>query len=94
MGSILLFDIVPVPFPFPVCCCCFFCNPSQLLEAHVRVYAIRHVTAPVSDSPGADSRRPISFQTASMRLTYPDDELGAMLFLHLPQMVIHQVLYL
>lgn len=48
----------------------------QLDEAHVRLYAVRH-----SDN----------FQTCAMRLEHPDDSLGGMLFLSLPQTIVHRI---
>lgn len=53
----------------------------QLIEAHVRCYAIRHVIDKMGN--------PIHFQTFTMRLMHPDDELGSMLFLPIPQLVVH-----
>ena len=48
----------------------------QLVEAHVRLYCLR--------------KRP-SFATSSMRTQRPDDELGAMLLLALPSVVVHRI---
>lgn len=53
----------------------------QLIEAHVRLYCVQH----------APSSTGICFQTRAMRLQHPDDELGGMLLLALPQLVVHRV---
>jgi len=53
----------------------------QLCEAHVRVYGIQH----------AETTGGVKFQTRSMRLQHPDDELGGMLLLALPQLVVHRI---
>lgn len=43
---------------------------NQLIEAHVRCYAIKHETT-------GDNGEPIFFQQCAMRLSNPNDELGA-----------------
>ena len=53
-----------------------------LVEAHVRCYAVRDET----DAWG----RHVEFQPCAMRLEKPDDEMGAMLFLSLPSLVVHR----
>uniref|UniRef100_A0A6U9CWQ7 Inward rectifier potassium channel C-terminal domain-containing protein n=1 Tax=Zooxanthella nutricula TaxID=1333877 RepID=A0A6U9CWQ7_9DINO len=53
----------------------------QLIEAHVRLYCVQH--APTSNC--------VVFQTRAMRLQHPDDDLGAMLLLTLPQLIVHRV---
>eukprot|EP01062_Namystynia_karyoxenos_P036235 TRINITY_DN2639_c0_g1_i1.p1 TRINITY_DN2639_c0_g1~~TRINITY_DN2639_c0_g1_i1.p1 ORF type:complete len:459 (+),score=132.29 TRINITY_DN2639_c0_g1_i1:52-1377(+) len=53
----------------------------QLCEAHVRLYSFQH--APTSDG--------IHFQARNMRLQYPDDDLGGMVLLALPQLVVHRI---
>ena len=77
---------------------------TQLGEAHVRLYVIRHNREP--ELSGLVSH----FQTCSMRLNHPNDELGGYSFLHLlysfsfdygaligmlllclPQMVVHEI---
>jgi hypothetical protein len=55
----------------------------QLLEAHVRVYAVKKQT----DSNGNVEY----FQTQFMRLQSPDDQLGAPILLALPSRVIHRL---
>ena len=57
----------------------------QLVEAHVRLYLIRHNRDPVVR--GQTSY----FQTCAMRLNHPNDELGSMLLLCLPQVVVHEI---
>merc|ERR1711879_336941 len=57
----------------------------QLCEAHVRLYSIRH-----EDMEGVGVGR-VCFQTRSMRLQHPDDELGGMLLPALPQLVVHRI---
>lgn len=64
-------------FMFQVC----DIRKHQLCEAHVRLYSIQH-----SEAPGG-----IHFQTRSLRLQHPDDELGGMLLLALPQVVMHRI---
>ena len=54
-----------------------------LVEAHVRCYAVR-------DETDAWGRR-VEFQPCAMRLEKPDDELGSMLFLSLPSLVMHRL---
>ena len=54
---------------------------DQIVEAHVRCYAIRHVRGPT----------PIFFQQCAMRLTSPNDELGATLMMALPTQVVHRI---
>ena len=56
----------------------------QLSEAHVRLYTIRRDR---DYNTGALTQ----FQTCSMRLNHPDDELGSMLLLALPQCVVHEI---
>jgi len=51
---------------------------EPLRQAHVRMYCVRHV--------GTGSHR-IPFQTHAMRLQQPDDELGGLLLLAIPQQV-------
>mmetsp|Transcript_87382 Transcript_87382/g.242373 ORF Transcript_87382/g.242373 Transcript_87382/m.242373 type:complete len:444 (-) Transcript_87382:198-1529(-) len=53
----------------------------QLCEAHVRLYCVQH-----SETAGG-----VTFQTRAMRLQHPDDELGGMLLLALPQLVVHRI---
>lgn len=75
----------------------------QLVEAHVRCYAVRHhrdVALSASHGPGAAADREAGpkvvcdttfFQSYLMRLQHPDDELGAALLLSLPSVVAHRV---
>jgi hypothetical protein len=56
---------------------------QQICEAHVRVYAIFDKV----DERGVMRH----FETQLCRLTHPDDELGAMLLLMLPQVVVHGI---
>ena len=56
----------------------------QLIEAHVRLFCIRETTT-------AGGTLPIPFQTFTMRLQQPDDELGGMLLLAMPQQIVHRV---
>jgi len=58
---------------------------QQLVEAHVRCYAIRHS----KDFMG--SGHSALFQNYHMRLCHPDDELGGMLMMALPSFVVHRV---
>mmetsp|Transcript_80840 Transcript_80840/g.210610 ORF Transcript_80840/g.210610 Transcript_80840/m.210610 type:complete len:479 (-) Transcript_80840:90-1526(-) len=53
----------------------------QLIEAHVRLYCIQH----------SEAERGVMFQTRAMRLQHPDDELGGMMLLALPQLIVHRV---
>lgn len=55
----------------------------QLVEAHVRLYAMRHITA----EDGSESL----YQSAQMRVQQPDDDCGAMLLIALPQTVVHRI---
>ena len=56
----------------------------QLVEAHVRAYCIR-------SSQTAGSNAPIPFQTHLMRLQQPDDQLGSLILLSIPQQVVHRI---
>ena len=66
-------------FMFQVC----EMRKHQLIEAHVRCYAIRHDCAP-------DGQYSY-FQSYPMRLQHPDDDLGAMLLMALPSVVVHRL---
>lgn len=66
----------------------------QLLEAHVRCYAIRHHRSLPTPEVSEICDVPLEttpFQTHSMRLQHPDDELGSNLLLVLPQIVVHRI---
>eukprot|EP00040_Diaphanoeca_grandis_P009192 m.47964 g.47964 ORF g.47964 m.47964 type:complete len:389 (-) comp20630_c0_seq1:198-1364(-) len=65
-------------FMFQVC----EMRKHQLIEGHVRLYCIRH-----SQTAGPL----VPFQSHSMRLQQPDDELGGMLLLVTPQQVVHRI---
>lgn len=54
----------------------------QLVEAHVRMYAIRHDVA---------FGKHYYFQSYPMRIQHPDDDLGGMLLLALPSIVVHRM---
>jgi hypothetical protein len=56
----------------------------QLVEAHVRVYAIYHTRGGHKDEVQLFQHRPL-------RINQPDDQLGGMLLLMLPTLVTHQV---
>ncbi|OQR93085.1 inward rectifier K channel (IRK-C) family protein [Achlya hypogyna] len=56
----------------------------QLLEAHVRCYAVRHEINP-------DGSEGALFQTHHMRLQQPDDDVGAYLLMALPQVVVRDL---
>eukprot|EP00931_Biecheleriopsis_adriatica_P093203 TRINITY_DN66948_c0_g1_i1.p1 TRINITY_DN66948_c0_g1~~TRINITY_DN66948_c0_g1_i1.p1 ORF type:complete len:380 (-),score=70.96 TRINITY_DN66948_c0_g1_i1:24-1163(-) len=53
----------------------------QLCEAHMRCYSIQH----------APTESGVHYQTRAMRLQHPDDELGGMLLLAIPQLVVHRI---
>lgn len=56
----------------------------QLVEAHVRCYAVsRHRCA--------DSSPLFYFRSDMMRLVKPDDELGGMLFMAFPNVIVHNI---
>ncbi|KAG7397269.1 G protein-activated inward rectifier potassium channel 2 [Phytophthora boehmeriae] len=57
----------------------------QLVEAHVRLYAVRHEEE--------DDYEPndFLFQCHQMRVQQPDDDAGAMLLMVLPQVVVHRI---
>jgi hypothetical protein len=57
---------------------------DPLIEAHVRVVAVR-------DTMGDDGDGVIPFQQCVMRLSQPNDELGGMLLLSLPNAVVHRI---
>lgn len=54
----------------------------QLVEAHVRMYAIRH---------DVEFGQHYYFQSHPMRIQHPDDDLGGMLLLALPSVVVHRM---
>jgi hypothetical protein len=56
----------------------------QLVEAHVRLYAVRHE---MSNDELSDSL----FQCQQMRIQQPDDDSGAMLLMVLPQVIVHRI---
>jgi len=62
----------------------------QLLEAHVRLYLIKkevHI-----DAMGHGERRNrVFFQTSSMRLNHPNDELNGMILMCMPQIIVHEI---
>ncbi|ETV91913.1 hypothetical protein, variant 3 [Aphanomyces invadans] len=55
----------------------------QLVEAHIRCYAVR-------DEIDANGDETV-FQTHSMRLQQPDDDLGSYLLMAMPQLVVHRI---
>ncbi len=67
----------------------------QLLEAHIRCYAIRHDRTLPLDQTGKikESCKPetVHYQTHCMRLQHPNDELGSPLLLVIPQIVVHRI---
>ena len=73
----------------------------QLIEAHVRCYAFLRKRASPRTYPGGDSvphseekneaQPHRHFMTKTMRLQHPDDELGGMLLLAVPQVVSHRI---
>ncbi|TDH67853.1 hypothetical protein CCR75_002836 [Bremia lactucae] len=58
----------------------------QLVEAHVRLYAVRHEAE--DDAAGPSE---VMFQCHQMRVQQPDDDCGAMLLMVLPQVVVHRI---
>merc|ERR1712226_227922 len=64
-------------FMFQVC----DIRKHQMVEAHVRTYTIQHK---LTDSG-------VAFQGRAMRLQHPDDELGGMLLMALPQLIVHRI---
>jgi potassium inwardly-rectifying channel subfamily J protein 9 len=62
---------------------------KPVTEAHVRAYAVLHETHDPHAATGTVARpgepEQALFQTRSVRLTSPNDELGGMLFLATPQ---------
>jgi len=65
----------------------------QLVEAHVRCYCIRHNRdiVGVGGNGGQVRCHTTHFQSFTMRLQHPDDELGGLLLLSLPCVVTHRV---
>ena len=55
----------------------------QLIEGHVRAYAVRHLQNDLGER--------ALFQSHNMRLQHPDDESGGMLLLSLPSLVVHRI---
>ncbi|CAI5723528.1 unnamed protein product [Hyaloperonospora brassicae] len=58
----------------------------QLVEAHVRLYAVRHEVEDEMNGPSD-----FLFQCHQMRVQQPDDDCGAMLLMVLPQVVVHRI---
>lgn len=58
----------------------------QLVEAHVRLYAVRHDAEDDANEPND-----FLFQCHQMRVQQPDDDCGAMLLMVLPQVVVHRI---
>lgn len=56
----------------------------QLVEAHVRLYAVRHEIS-------NDDLPENLFQVQQMRVQQPDDDNGAMLLMVLPQVIVHRI---
>ncbi|CAK4149075.1 unnamed protein product [Aphanomyces euteiches] len=56
----------------------------QLVEAHVRCYAVR-------DEVSNDSTESALFQTHTMRLQQPDDDVGPYLLMAMPQLIVHRI---
>lgn len=65
-------------FMFQVC----EMRKHQLVEAHVRMYAVRH---------DVEFGQHYYFQSYPMRIQHPDDDLGGMLLLALPSVVVHRM---
>lgn len=65
-------------FMFQVC----EMRKHQLVEAHVRMYAIRH---------DVEFGEHYYFQSYPMRIQHPDDDLGGMMLLALPSVVVHGI---
>ncbi|CAI5711315.1 unnamed protein product [Hyaloperonospora brassicae] len=65
-------------FMFQVC----EMRKHQLVEAHVRMYAIRH---------DVEFGEHYYFQSYPMRIQHPDDDLGGMMLLALPSVVVHRM---
>ncbi|CAN0337029.1 unnamed protein product, partial [Discosporangium mesarthrocarpum] len=63
----------------------------QLLEAHVRCYALKHEKLRTSGDKSCETPDSVFFQCHNMRLQHPDDELGAPLLLVVPQTVVHRI---
>jgi hypothetical protein len=60
----------------------------QLVEAHVRLYVVKkEIEADISPN----QLQHTYLQTCSMRLNHPNDELGGMLLLMMPQVVVHEL---
>jgi hypothetical protein len=54
----------------------------QLVEAHVRMYAVRH---------DVEYGQHYYFQSYPMRIQHPDDEINGMMLLALPSVVVHRL---
>ncbi|KAI9911441.1 hypothetical protein PsorP6_009765 [Peronosclerospora sorghi] len=57
----------------------------QLVEAHVRLYAVKHATEREENAPA------FLFQCQQMRIQQPDDDCGAMLLMIVPQIIVHRI---
>lgn len=56
----------------------------QLVEAHVRLYAMRHLLS-------NDGTPETLYQSYQMRVQQPDDDCGAMLLIAMPQTIVHRI---
>jgi hypothetical protein len=68
----------------------------QLVEAHVRLYLVKrendsHASKGKSRTNESSQGTESFIQTCSMRLNHPNDELGSMLLLMMPQVVVHEL---
>lgn len=61
-----------------------FHDHNQLIDAHVRCYAVKRETI-------GDNNEPIFYQQCAMRLSHPNDDLGASLMMALPTLIVHQI---
>lgn len=63
----------------------------QLVEAHIRLYVLKKEIDPSAIQSSSSSSSYSYIQTCSMRLNHPNDELGGMLLLMLPQVIVHEL---
>jgi potassium inwardly-rectifying channel subfamily J len=68
----------------------------QLVSAHVRLYCIRNnilndESIQNNNNNNKNKKNYTNFQTCHMRLNHPNDELGGMLLLCLPQTIVHEI---
>jgi hypothetical protein len=64
---------------------------EQLLEAHIRLYVIKKEKLLKPHGQAQTEQNKVYFRSYPMRLNHPNDELGGMLLLCAPQVIVHEI---